>query len=568
MTINLVSVNSAGDRANNNSFSPSISANARFVTFSSNASNLVPGDTNNKPDIFVRDTLANTTTLVSVNSSGDRTNGNSSGPSMSADGRFVAFASKASNLVPGDTNNNDDIFVHDLLTNDTTLVSVSSSGAQANGNLSLGSLGPSISANGQFVAFASKASNLVPGDTNNTDDIFVRDLSTNTTNLVSVSSSGDRANGKSYTLSMSANGRFVAFASEASNLTPGDTNNNDDIFVRDLLTNDTTLVSVSSSGDRANGLSSSPSISADGRFVAFVSDAANLVPGDTNNNDDIFVRDLLTNNTTLVSVSSSGDRANGSLSLGLFGPSISANGRFVAFASEASNLVAGDTNNSDDIFVRDLSTNTTTRVSVSSSGAQEIGSSFLPYISADGRFVAFASAANLVPGNTNDTIDIFVADTSNTPGGVNNTPNAIGGTLGNDNLTGTSGNDNINGFDGDDTLTGRQGNDLLVGGSGSDNLFGGKGFDVLNGGAGNDNLVGGAGNDLFILGAGLGIDTIFDFTNGQDLVQLIGGLTFGQLSISAGSNGTLIKVARSGEILAALIGIAPNSIGSEDFLSF
>jgi hypothetical protein len=176
-------------------------------------------------------------------------------------------------------------------------------------------------------------------------------------------------------------------------------------------------------------------------------------------------------------------------------------------------------------------------------------------------------ASNLVPGDTNNASDIFVVDLTNTPGGINNSPNAINGTNGNDNLIGTNGSDNINGFDGDDALTGRQGNDIIVGGGGSDNLSGGKGFDTLNGGLGNDNLVGGAGNDVFVLGAGLGVDTISDFTNSQDTVQLINGLTFGQLSISPGTNGTLIRLASSGEVLAFLTGVAPNFIGSEDFIS-
>ncbi|MBD1884251.1 MULTISPECIES: PD40 domain-containing protein [Microcoleus] len=561
MTIDLVSVNSAGDRAIGDSDLPSISADGRFVAFASDASNLVPGDTNNSKDIFVRDILTNTTIGVSFDSTGNPGNNFFSGsPSISADGRFVAFESVASNLVPGDTNGYIHVFVRDLSTNTTTRISVDSAGNQGN----RGSLDPSISANGRFVAFTSVATNLVPGDTNNSLDIFVRDLSTNTTTGVSVDSAGNQANGSSLDPSISADGRFVAFSSNAANLVPGDTNNNYDIFVRDLSNNTTTLVSVSSNGARANGFSSLSSISANGRFVAFSSNAANLVPGDTNNNYDVFVRDLLTNTTTRVSVSSSGEQGFGDS----ISPSISADGRFVAFSSSAANLVPGDTNNGADIFVRDLSTNTTTRVSVDSAGNQGNNRSFASSISADGGRVAFSSdASNLVPGDTNNREDIFVADLTNTPGGINNSPSGINGTNGNDNLTGTNGSDNINGFDGDDTLTGLRSNDILVGGGGSDNLSGGKGFDTLNGGLGNDILVGGAGNDVFVLGAGLGVDTISDFTNSQDTVQLINGLTFGQLSISPGSNGTLIRVASSGEVLASLTGVAPNLIGPEDFVS-
>ena len=509
-------------------------------------------------DLLVLDCSPTPPSSVSVDSAGNQGNGGSSVPSISADGRFVAFNSNATNLVPGDTNNRSDIFLRDLLTNTTTRVSVDSAGNQGNGGFLLAVFIPSISADGRFVAFASFVPNLVPGDTNDSADIFVRDTLTNTTTRVSLDSAGNQGNGGSFggssDPSISANGRFVAFASEASNLVPGDTNASDDIFLRDLSTNTTTRVSVSGASNPGNGDSSNPSISADGRFVTFSSKASNLVPGDTNNKEDIFVRDLSTNTTTNISVSGAGNQGNGDSGFS----SISADGRFVAFSSEASNLVPGDTNNKEDIIVRDLSTNTTIRVSISDAGNEGNGLSYIPSISADGRFVAFSSdAANLVPGDTNSR-DIFVANLTNTPGVINTPGNNINGTPGNDNLTGTNGSDNINGL---------RGNDILTGGGGSDNLFGGKGFDTLNGGLGNDNLVGGLGNDVFVLGAGLGVDTISDFTNSQDTFQLINGLTFGQLSISPGTNGTLIRLASSGEVLASLTGVAPNLIGSEDFFS-
>jgi len=557
MTITRVSVDSAGNQAIGRSFFPSISANGRFVAFTSNASNLVPGDTNNNFDVFVRDLLTSTTTGVSVDSAGNQGNGRSDFSSISADGRFVAFSSGASNLVPGDTNSSFDLFVRDLLTNTTTRVSVDSAGNQGNS----GSGASSISADGRFVAFESNASNLVQGDTNNNNDIFVRDLLTNTTTRVSVSSTGNQGNGLSYGPSISADGRFVAFFSQASNLVSGDSSIND-IFVRDLLTNTTTRVSVSSTGNSGNSDSRNPFISADGRFVAFQSLATNLVPN-SNTNAHIFVRDTLTNTTTRVSADSAGNQGNGFS----YAPSISPDGRFAAFESLATNLVPGDTNNRQDIFVRDLSTNTTTRVSVDSVGNQGNQDSEDASISADGRRVAFSSDAfNLVPGDTNNSEDIFVADLTTTPGVINTPSNNINGTPGNDNLTGTPSSDNISGLDGDDTIAGRQGNDILNGGGGSDNLSGGKGFDTLNGGLGNDILVGGAGNDVFVLGAGLGVDTISDFINSQDTIQLINGLTFGQLSISPGTNGTLIRQAGSGEVLASLTGVAPNLIGSEDFI--
>jgi archaellum component FlaF (FlaF/FlaG flagellin family) len=551
MTITRVSFDSAGNLGNTDSYNPSISADGRFVAFDSDASNIVPGDTNSNRDIFVRDRLTNTTTRVSLDSAGNQGNSNSFGASISADGRFVAFESLASNIVPGDTNSNRDIFVRDRLTNTTTRVSFDSAGNQAND----ASDRVSISADGRFVAFTSEASNLVPGDTNGDPDIFVRDTLTNTTTRVSVNSAGNQGNVRSLfnAPSISADGRFVAFESRASNIVPGDTNDVLDILVRDRLTNTTTRVSLDSAGNQGNSSSESPSISADGRFVAFTSGASNIVPGDTNNRDDIFVRDTLTNTTTRVSVDSAGNQRN----IDSYSPSISADGRFVAFTSGASNFELGT--ETSDIFVRDTLTNTTTNVSVDSAGNRGDGDS--PSISADGRFVAFESnSSNLVPGDNNNSNDIFVVETSSTPKVINGIP-------GNDNLTGTSGSDIINGAEGDDVLTGLRASDVLNGGDGNDILSGGKGSDTLNGGLGNDALEGSAGKDVFVLGAGLGVDTISDFGNRQDTIQLINGLTFGQLSISPGTNGTLIRLAGSGEVLASLTGVDPYFIGSEDFIS-
>jgi Ca2+-binding RTX toxin-like protein len=552
MTITPISVDSAGNLGNAYSYSASISADGRFVAFDSSASNLVPGDTNNRDDIFVRDTLTNTTTRVSVDSAGNQGNSSSDSPSISADGRFVVFESFASNLVPGDTNSRQHIFVRDTLTNTTTGVSVDSAGNLGNS----GSEGASISADGRFVVFESYASNIVPGDTNSNTDIFVRDTLTNTTTrAVEIASNPAFGSIFSDPFSISADGRFVTFESLASNIVPGDTNSSYDIFLRDTLTNTTTRVSVDSAGNQGDRGSNLASMSADGRFVAFDSNSFNIVPGI--NIYDVFVRDTLTNTTARVSVNSAGDPGNRDSR----NPSISADGRFLAFSSDASNLVLGDTNNTRDIFVRDTLTNTTTRVSVDSAGNQTTSDSYAPSISADGRFVAFNSfPSNIVPGQTNYTRQIFVADNGSTR-------NVINGTPGNDNLTGTSGNDIINGSEGDDVLTGVRANDVLNGGDGNDILSGGKGSDTLNGGLGNDNLAGGAGNDVFVLGAGLGVDTVSDFTNSQDTIQLINGLTFGQLSISPGTNGTLITLASSGEVLASLTGVAPNLIGSEDFIS-
>ena len=313
---------------------------------------------------YGRDAHAATTERVSVASDGTQGNLGSgyNGLSLSADGRVVAFDSGAGNLVAGDTNGSPDIFVHDRQTGQTTRVSVASDGTQGNDR----SYSPSISGDGRFVAFDSLAANLVPGDTNGYHDIFVHDRQTGQTTRVSVASDGTPGSQWSYSPSISADGRFVTFHSGASDLVAADTNGYTDVFVHDRQTGQTTRASVASGGTQGNDRSYAPSISGDGRFVAFDSLARNLVPGDTNSQPDVFVHDRQTGQTTRVSVASDGTQGDDRS----FYPSISADGRLLAFGSWATNLVAADTNGYSDVFVRDRQTGQTTRVSVPSDGAQ------------------------------------------------------------------------------------------------------------------------------------------------------------------------------------------------------
>jgi uncharacterized repeat protein (TIGR03803 family) len=403
------SVAAGGTDATGISTDSSLSADGRFVVFSSVAPNLVVGDTNGTTDVFVLDRQTGQMTRVSVASGGAQSDGHSSRPSISADGRFVAFWSGATNLVPGDTNGALDVFVHDRQTGQTSRVSVASDGTQANGP----SAPPRVSADGRFVAFSSTASNLVPGDANGVEDVFVHDLQTGQTMRISVASDGTEANGFNVEPAISADGRFVAFRGVASNLVADDTNGADDVFVHDRQTAETARVSVATGGAQSNGTSLAPAISADGRIVAFHSAASNLVAGDTSVNYDLFVHDRQTSETTRVSVSTDGVEANADSAWA----SLSADGRFVAFLSAASNLVADDTNGVEDVFVHDRVTGETTRVSVAGDGAQGNGDTDPPSLSADGRFVSFPSiASNLTPGDGNDTYDVFVV------GGVSVSP--------------------------------------------------------------------------------------------------------------------------------------------------
>ena len=354
------------------------------------------------------------TSRVSVSSNGTQGNFDSydffSGPAVSEDGRYVAFTSEAPNLVPLDTNDQHDVFVRDQVSNTTTRVSVTSGGANQDLSCNGGSYAPSISAEGRYVAFESTATNIVPGDTNSAQDVFVRDLAAGTTKRVSVGPGGIQGNDGSSGASISADGRYLAFVSFAENIVPGDSNGNLDVFVRDLVAGTTERVSVSSAGEQAQPVDGSDvgsrgaRISADGRYVTFASKAPTLVSGDTNAAEDVFVRDLVASTTTRVSVSSSETQSEDGSS-----PAISADGRFVAFSSLASDLVPGDTAFRD-IFLRDRVEGTTIRVSVTPSGAQSDGNSETLTISPDGHHVAWVSdATNLVAGDTNGAYDVFVS---------------------------------------------------------------------------------------------------------------------------------------------------------------
>lgn len=412
-----VSIDS-GERQGNNisgrSARPEVNATGSVVVFDSIANNLVHNDGNHANDVFVRDRSTGRTSRVSVSSTGQEGNDDSSRPDVSGDGRFVVFDSGATNLVTNDNNNGSDVFVHDRMTQTTTLVSQTRGGKSGNG----ASFSPTISQDGRYVAFTTNASNLTRRVTNG--GIVLRDLQTGRNKVVSLRQDGTGAPAASP--SLSANARYVAFASFASDIVAGDTNANFDVFVRDRRLGVTTRVSVDSSGAEAQGGGSfQPAISADGQRVAFASEATNLVASDTNAVRDIFVRDIPAGTTVRVSVSSDGTEANGqSDGPGIrggstFGPDISGDGRLVTFDSIASNLVADDTNTCSysggpsfpepgqcpDVFVRDLQASTTTRVSVDSSGQQADDASTDPAISTDGTKVVFFSTASFVADDTN-----------------------------------------------------------------------------------------------------------------------------------------------------------------------
>lgn len=423
------SVTSSGQQGLFGSAGPTLAG--RKVAFYSKA-HLDPRDQNLwwEDDVFLRDLILHETELVSLSSSGEQCDCFNGSPDLSLDGRYVAFGNLdcryafcegglGTGLVPGDDNHKADIVVRDLRARKTELVSVAWDGGMANE----GSDSPSISADGRYVAFESDASNLVAGDTNGTTDVFVRDREAKTTERVNVSSSGEQANGVSYgdgNAWISADGRYVAFTSSADNLVPKDPNGPYySAFVHDRKTGKTQLIDPTRNGTSVDGVS----ISADGDHVAFASTGSDVVPGDTNAYSDVFVRDRTSGRIERVSVNSAGEQGTcrprvfcESNDPSALWPAISNDGRWVAFHSSFTNLVEGDDNFAQDTFLHDRVTGRTEDVNVSSTGEQGHGGGFLgsgewgvPAISGDGMQVAFDSySSNLVPDDRNRTVDVFV----------------------------------------------------------------------------------------------------------------------------------------------------------------
>jgi Tol biopolymer transport system component len=391
---------SANDRSAN---SPAISGDGRYVAFESSASTLVQNDTNDITDIFVFDRQTEQTSRVSIDSAGGEGDSGSTAAAISGDGRFVAFQSQATNLVAADANNAGDVFVHDRQTGKTTRVSVSSSGAEAQG----ASNDPAISADGRYVAFVSDAANLVAGATNGYRNVFLHDRQTGQTTRISAGFGGILVDGDSDSPAIAGDGSTIVFRSDATNLLAAgsDTNSVGDIFAYDRPTGQISRVSVTSGGAQAQGESSSPAISADGRAIVFASNADNLTATSTGGFRNIYLRDLATGQTIWVSQALDGSAPNGYSDT----PTISGDGNLIAFLSSANNLVGYDAKSTPDVFLVDRQQHTISCLSVNPQGGAADSSSTNPAISADGHFTAFESgASNLLPNPTITHGDIYV----------------------------------------------------------------------------------------------------------------------------------------------------------------
>jgi Tol biopolymer transport system component len=410
----IVSLNSSGAAGNLPSVQPCVSSDGRFVAFVSRSVNLVGTPTNSKAQVYLRDRVLGTTVLVSVNDSGDAADDDCLAPSISADGKRIVFHTTATNLASDDANFLSDVYLRDLVMNQTTRLSVDDNGQEA--AISDDSVNPVISADGRFVAFESRAAGLVSVPTSGLN-VIRRDLQTGKNKLVSIAPGGGEPDGDSRQASISADGRYVAFVSQADDMTPlPAVQGTDQVYIRDMTLTMNAVQAVSVSTDPSNippdGFCDFPSLSADGRVVAFRSIATNLVAGDLNGKSDVFVRDLrdtLNPKTILASRNTSGNQANNDSS----GLAISGDGRSVTFFSTANNLASGTSGFVLHAYWNDLQTGRTVIVSVDTGG--EVGNADSdadpvahPVLTSDGRLVFFSSAASdLVPFDVNGVIDIF-----------------------------------------------------------------------------------------------------------------------------------------------------------------
>jgi Tol biopolymer transport system component len=403
----LVSRNNAGDQANNDNDRGAISADGRFVAFTSIASNLVADDTNDVSDVFVHDRRTNRTERVSVGPLGVQGDADSGWLSLlgdadiSADGRFVAFASLADNFVLGDTSLTPDVFVHDRDTHTTELTSRDALGLPAGG-----SLAPSISADGRFVAFRSFSDRLTPeGNPNFFDHAFVVDRRDHSIEVIDVARDGGQADGSAFNVKISADGRVVAFDSSAGNLVPGDGDQAPDVFVHDRRSPRVEGITTRRPTDTFTGNSLLTSISADGRFVGFESTDVTLVRRDRNGFfSDVFVFDRQRDKLELVSRSSEGEQGDSDS----FGALVSGDGRFVVFTSRASNLVRHDMNQQFDVFLRDLEEGKTERLAFDNPSADRFAFEVVATdIVPDADHIALLTRADLAPEQD---VGLFVAD--------------------------------------------------------------------------------------------------------------------------------------------------------------
>jgi Ca2+-binding RTX toxin-like protein len=523
--LQVVSSNGGGALGNDGSTlygARTLSNNGRYAVFESYANNLVVGDTNGVEDVFLKDLQTGAVQRISTSTDGQEGNDGSYWANISEDGRYVLFQSNASNLVVGDTNGVTDLFLKDMQTGTLQRISTAADGAESNDSVS----DASISADCRYIVFSSWASNLVANDTNNSCDVFIKDLQTGEIQRISTSTAGGQGDGDSARKNppiFSQDGRYVIFSSDAGNLVAGDTNGMTDVYRKDLQTGNIQLVSASASGvigDADSGSHYSVSASADGRFIAFESEATNLVPGGANIDPwgsqmvDLYLKDMQTGAIRCVSTDENGVRGNGWSEA----PALSADGRYLVFKSDATNLMPYDINRNCDMYIKDLQTGVVQSLSVNSKSMQGSGALGIPTITVDGHSIVFESAAALTSGDLNTVSDVFrVSNPFTTDAGIDTVQASISYTLGDgiENLT-LTGSGAING-------TGNALNNVMVGNSAANILNGGAGDDTyqFSAGGGADIVVDSSGTDQLVLGAGILVSGVTASRSGSQVKLII-----------------------------------------------
>lgn len=399
LAIERISLTSSNMQTNGDNYEPSLSANGRIVSFEGQGSNVVPGLPSCCGQAYVRNRDLSTTEAVAVSTGGVLADRDSSFSlyrgNLSANGRYTVFSTDASNLA-ADAGVHEQIYLRDRQNKTTRLISTTAAGTVGNS----ASFHPIIAGQGRYVFFASAGTNLIQNDNNGFWDCYRKDISNGKLVFVSRPSSGGQFSGNCLTGGISPDGRFAAF-------TIGVGSEAEQAYVRDVTNNTTTLISLTPKGLPGNGKSRVTAISADGRWALFCSSATDLVKGDVNNRTDAFLRDLLNKRTRRISVSPTGAGGDGHSSCG----SMSDDGKFIAYVSNASNLVTGDENESDDVFLYNRVSKTNTRLTrYLNEATVDHEAIFDPAISANGRVVAFVSFGLFVAGDTNNALDAFVID--------------------------------------------------------------------------------------------------------------------------------------------------------------